>query len=180
MRCVITAPKRFITGAFNILFSFPEEVSLTVDDFRIETLWGDDLGDPRDNLKGGGRHWSFQCYIPENRYGRSRVTLAMLGYSAFPADVMYDTIRSVQIQWGTPILTERTIEIPVWFDYPLQHLRKRNFRISGVGQFQIYRTDGEYLLVIQKRDVGFSVTALGQVVKINGVQAYITESVLEV
>ena len=179
IRCVITVPQKVITGAFNILFSFPQEVFLTTDDFRIEAVEGDPLGDPRDNLKGGGKHWVFQCYIPDARNGRSRVVLDMRGFSATLVEIIYDTVRTVQVEWGTPALMEGKVEIPVSFDFPLRHLRKRNFRLSEALPFQVYRKDAAYVLIVQ-RTVGFSVTAFGHVVKASGVEGYIEESTLEV
>ena len=40
MRGVITAPTKVISGAFTVLFSFPMDVELTVDDVQVETLLG--------------------------------------------------------------------------------------------------------------------------------------------
>ena len=81
IRGVITTPSETITGAFNIIFSFAENVDFTADNFRIETLSGDPLGDPRDTLKGKGNHYMFQCYIPTAKYGRSRISLQLPGVS---------------------------------------------------------------------------------------------------
>ena len=181
IRCVITAPQKVITGAFNILFSFPQEVYLTTDDFRIETLSGDPLGDPRDCLKGEGRHWMCQCYVPTGRSGRSLISLEMRGFLSDLIEIEYDTVNSVMATLLAPVERGRKTEISLFFNYPLQHLRKRNFKFSQPTPFQLYR-DGElYKLVFSKRGEGaLSVRVLGGVVKQNGVEAVIEESILEV
>ena len=178
---VISVPKKVITGAFNILFSFSDAVDFTVDNFSIQTLSGDRLGDPRDNLKGKGNHYVFQCYIPTGRCGRSRVVLDHPQVDDAAVDIEYDTVKVVNATWGTPLRSPQKTEIPVSFDCPLRHLRKRNFRLSQALPFQLYVVDEDYKLVIPKRIEGvLSVRVLGNVVKESGVEGYIAESVLEV
>ena len=183
IRSVITVPKGVITGAFNILFSFAEDVDLRVENFRIETLSGDPLGhDPRNSLKkGNGDHYMFQCYIPKQIYGKSRVFLDLEGAFAKPVDIVYDTINGVWVEWGVPVRVGQKTEIPVSFHVPLRHLRKRNFRFSRAMPFQLYASDTNgYRLVIFNRDNKFSVTAHGTVTKATGVDSFIRRSILEV
>ena len=181
IRGVITAPSETITGAFNIRFAFSEWVDLTADDIQIETLLGDPLGDPRDTLKGKDNHYMLQCYIPTAKRGMSRVSLKLAGVTAKPVDIEYDTVKAVIAEWGVPVKKGLRTEIPISFDAPLQHLRKRNFRLSQPLPFQLF-LDGEgYRLVVSKRIEGvLSVRVLGSVVKESGVEGYIAESVLEV
>ena len=177
VRCVISAPKKIITGAFNILFSFSEDVDFTTDDFRIETLSGDPLGDPRDRLKGIANHFMFQCYIPTAKYGKSQVSLDMPGVSVEPVEIGYDTVRVVKATWGTPVVSLQKTDVLVLFDTPLQHLRKRNFLISKAMPFKIYRRGDGYLVSVQNRGVPFSIEVAGLITKASGVDGYIEKSV---
>ena len=177
VRCVISAPKKIITGAFNILFSFSEDVDFTTDNFRIEMLSGDPLGDPRDRLKGKANHYMFQCYIPVAKYGRSRISLDMLDAWAEPVEIEYDTVRVVKAEWGTLVRKRQGVEIPVSFDTPLKHLRKRNFLISKSMPFQLYRRGDAYVVSVQNRGVPFSIEVAGLITKASGVDGYIEKSV---
>lgn len=181
MRCVITVPQKIVTGAFNILFSFSEAIDFRVEDFDVDRLFGDPLGDPRDNLKGNGNHWVFQCYLPFDRRGRSRVSLNLSDVTSRPVEVDYDTIRTVRATWLTPVQMDKTTEVILFFDSPLRHLKKRHFRLSRPLPFQIYRVGDAYKIVIQGRvSHALSVSVSGSVVKANGAQGYIEESVLEI
>ena len=100
---------------------------------------------------------------------------------AKPVEIAYDTVKVVKATWGTPVVSPQKTEIPISFDAPLQHLRKRNFRLSQALPFQLYRFGEGYKIVIPKRIQGvLSVQVLGSVVKESGVEAVIAESILEV
>ena len=180
VRCVITAPTTIITGAFNILFAFSEPFWFIFEDIRVKVLEGDSLGDSRDMLHGSGNHYMLQCYVPPDRLGRSEISLDIPGLvTASPVEITYDTVKSVAPEWGRPVVRGLFTEVPITFDVPLRHLRKRHFRLSPAVPYQIYRTDDGYRLSV-KRHGGFSVRVAGEVVKLNGVQAFIEKSVLEV
>ena len=180
VRCVINVPSGTITGAFNILFAFSEPFGIIVEDIQVKTLEGDSLGDPRDTLRGSGNHYMLQCYVPPNTRGKSEIALEVPGLVvANPVIVEYDTVKVVKAEWGTPVVKGQTTEIPIAFDADLRHLRKRNFRLSPAVPYQIYHLDGGYRLSV-RRSGGFSVAVMGNVVKTNGVEALIQESVLEV
>ena len=181
IQCVLTVPQKVITGAFNILFSFAQEVYLTRDDFRIETLEGDPLSDPRDCLKGQGKHWMCQCYVPTGIAGKSLIWFEMKGFSTRIIEIEYDTVKTVEATWLDPIVEGQKRTLPLFFNYPLRHLRKRNFRFSQPTPFQLYRAGDLYQIVFSKKvEGGLSVQVGGSVVKQNGVEAVIAESVLEV
>ena len=179
--CVITVPQEVIRGAFNILFSFPQEVYMVRDDFRIETVSGDPLGDPRDCLKGEGKHWMCQCYVPTGIAGKSLVYLDMRGFASELIEIQYDTDPSVEATWFKPVVNGDKIEISLFFNYPLRHLHKRNFKFSQPTPFQLYRDGILYKIVFYKKIEGrLSVKVGGAVVKQNGVKSVIEDSVLEV
>ena len=180
IRCIITVQK-VVSGTFNILFSFPQEVYLTTDDFRIDLIEGDPLGDPRDKLTGSGKHWMCQCYLPTGIHGKSRIVLDMRGFSARPVEIEYDSMRTITATWLEPVITDQKTELSISFSCPLQHLRKINFKFSKPVSFQLYRVGELYQLVLSKKiRRGFSVTVGGKVVKQNGLKAVIEDNVLEV
>ena len=181
MRCVITAPQEVIKGVFNILFAFPQEVYLTRDDFRIDTVEGDPLGDPRDCLRGEGKHWMCQCYVPTGIAGKSWIELDMRGFSSDIIEVEYDTTKTVTATWLEPVIGDDKTELSLFFNFPLQYLRKINFKFSKPVSFQLYRVGDLYQLVLSKKiRRGFSVRVGGKVVKQNGLKAVIENNVLEV
>ena len=145
----------------------------------MKVLEGDSLGDPRDLLTGRANHYMLQCYVPPNTRGKSEVSLDVPGLVvANPVIIAYDTLKVVNAEWGTPVFQGVT-EIPIAFDAELRHLRKRNFQLSPAVPYQIYQLDDGYRLSV-RRSGGFSVAIMGHVVKTNGVEAVIKESVLEV
>ena len=181
MRCVITAPQKVITGTFNILFAFPQEVYLTRKDFRIDRVSGDPLGDPRDCLMGEGKHWMCQCYVPSNIAGKSWIELDMRGFLSDIIEIEYDTTKNVTATWLEPVTTDDRTELSLFFNSPLQHLRKINFKFSKPVSFQLYRVGELYQLVLSKKNRrGFSVRVGGKVVKENGIKSVIDDNVLEV
>ena len=180
IHCVINAPEKTITGAFTILFAFSLSFEgFFAEDIQVKTIEGDPLGDPRDNLKGRGNHYALQCYVPPNTYGKSEISLDIPDVAVKPVEIVYDTVKVVSPEWGTPVVRGSITEVPITFDVPLRHLRKRHFRLLPAVPYQIYRSDQGYRLSVKRRG-GFSVTVRGQVIKSNGVESVIKKSVLEV
>ena len=180
MRGVITAPIKVISGAFTVLFSFPMDVELTVDDVQVETLLGDALGHPKDNFAGKGNHYHLLCYLPDARAGRSRISVVKEGLNVTPVVIEYDTVRTVSVTWGTPFRRGGKVEIPFSFGEQVRGLTKRNFQVSYPTECQLYGSGDTYSLVIPKARPRFTVSVSGTVQKVNGVQAVIAETVLEV
>ena len=177
---VITVPQKTIIGTFNIIFSFQHPLIFSMADVEIETLLGDALGDSRDCLtKAGDTHYMFQCYIPTGKCGKSRISVNLPDVSVKPVEIVYDTKRVVVATWGTPVKEVNVVHLPVSVDASLRILKKRNFRLSPAVPYQLYRVGTAYQLLITGPFQG-SVTISGNVVKTNGVEAYIQESVLEV
>lgn len=182
MRGVITAPKKIITGAFTVLFAFIRELELTADDVVVETLEGDALGHHKDTFGGGGRNYHLLCYLPDERTGKSRISVNKEGVAVEPVIVAYDTVRSVLPVWGLPFVRNGKIEIPLTFPCPVINLRKRNFQVSETMQRYVYGAGADYHFVVSPSDIaeGFSVTVSGPVQKENGLDAVIQETVVEV
>ena len=181
MKGVITAPKDVITGAFTLRFAFWREIALTMADIQVETLEGDALGHKKDCLAGSGQNYYILCYLPEGRKGKSRISVGKDGFEVPPVVVEYDTIRTVRATYGTPIKQNGKIEIPVSFDAPIQHLKKRNFRLSVPAPFQLYRVSRDaYSVVLPERSSPFRITVSGTVRKQNGnLRASIIETRLQ-
>lgn len=183
MRGVITAPTTVITGAFNVRFSFPQNVDFTADNFHVETLSGDALGDVRDHLKGNGNHYMLMCYIPTEKYGRSRVSLDLevdgAPVDAKPVEIEYDTVRSIVPVWGTPIERGNKVEIPLTLPAPVVNLDKGNFQVSVPARCHLYGSGREYQFVVSATK-DFDVMLLGRVRKENGLEAVIEATVIEV
>ena len=180
MKGVITAPKDVITGAFTLRFAFWREIALTMADIRIETLEGHALGSPKDCFAGSGKDYHILCYLPDGRKGKSRISVAKDGFEVPPVVVAYDTIRTVRATYGTPIKQNGKIEVPVSFDAPIQHLKKRNFRLSVPAPFQLYGTGDTYRVVLPERSSPFRITVSGTVRKRNGnLRASIIETRLQ-
>lgn len=183
MRGVITAPKKVITGAFTLLFSFPSDMVLTAADIQVETIEGDALGHAKDNFGGSGNHYHLLCYLPDARAGKSRFSVTKAGVDVKPVVVEYDTVRTVIATWGTPVKRNRNIEIPVTFDTPIKRLRKQHFRVSEPRcPCQLYGSGDAYDLVVSPARglTRFRVTLSGTVEKTNGLEAVIEANVLEV
>ena len=180
MRGVISVPKGIITGAFNIRLTFIKETELTAADIVVETIEGDALGHTKDNFGGGGANYHILCYIPDARTGKSRISVVKAGLDVRPVIVEYDTVRTVTATWGTPIQRGYKLELPLSFNVPIQGLKKRNFRLSVPTPFQLYGTGDAYSVVLPGRNSPFSVAVSGTVRKMNGIQANIVETVLEV
>ena len=179
MKGVITAPKDVITGAFTLRFAFWREIPLTMADIQVETLEGDALGHKKDCLAGSGQNYYILCYLPEGRKGKSRISVGKDGFEVPPVIVEYDTIRTVRATYGTPIKQNGKIEIPVSFDAPIQHLKKRNFRLSVPAPFQLYGSEDTYRVVLPERNSPFGITVSGRVRKQNGIRASIIETRLQ-
>ena len=143
MKGIITAPEGPITGAFTLRFAFWREIELSMADIHVETLEGHALGSMKDSLSGSGKDYHILCYLPEGRKGKSRISVVKDGFEVPPVTVEYDTIRTVRATYGTPIKQNGKIEVPVSFDTPIQHLKKRNFRLSVPAPFQLYTAHGD-------------------------------------
>lgn len=183
MRGVITAPKKVVTGAFTLLFSFPSDVPLTPADIKVEVLEGDALGHAKDSFGGSGNHYHLLCYLPDTRTGKSRVSVDRAGVNVEPVIVEYDTVRTVLADFGTPVKRNRKIDIPVSFDVPVKRLRKQHFRFSEPrSPYELYGQGDDYDLVVSPpRGVShFEVTVSGTVEKLNGLMAAIVAVPLEV
>lgn len=179
MRGVISVPRNIITGAFNIRFDFIRAIELTAADITVETLEGDALGHTKDSFGGSGASYHILCYLPENRVGRSRISVIKEGFEVEPVEIEYDTLRVVRATWGNPIQRAGKVELPISFDVAIENLRKRNFRFSQATPFQLYGSGDTYSLIFPSRS-GLRVIVSGGVLKSNGVRADIQESELEV
>lgn len=181
MKGVITAPKKVITGAFTVLFSFVRaERMLTFSDIRVETLEGDALGNPKDHLMTNGNDTALLCYLPDQRKGKSRIALSD-DFDVAPVIIAYDTIRTLTPVWGTPVRRHRNIEIPITLSEAV-FLRKQHFRTSAPMRCWLYGTGRDYQFVVapsaaQKR---FSVSVSGTVNRTNGIVAEIQAATVEV
>lgn len=183
MRGVITAPKRVVTGAFTLLFSFPSDTPLTPADIKVETIEGDALGHTKDSFGGSGKHYHLLCYLPDARAGKSRFSVTKAGVRVEPVVVEYDTVRTVIATWGTPVKRNRKIDIPVTLDASIKRLRKQHFRVSEPrSPYQFYGQGDTYELVVSpSRAVKhFRVTISGTVQKTNGLEVVIKRNSLEV
>lgn len=179
MKGIITVPKKVITGAFTMLLTFIRELELTAADVHVETLEGDPLGHAKDSFGGSGRNYHLLCYLPDERSGKSRISVGKAGLEVEPVIVTYDTIRTVHATWGTPIRRGTKVEIPIAFDVAIEQLKKRNFTFSCACPFQLYGSGDTYSLVLPQR-TGQTVTVSGAVRKMNGIRAEISETALEV
>lgn len=183
MRGVITAPKKVITGAFTLLFSFPSDIPLTLTDIKTETLDGHALGHAKDNFAGSGNHYHLLCYLPDARAGKSKFSVVKAGVTVEPVIVEYDTVRTVIATWGTPVQRNGKIDIPVTFDASVKRLRKQHFRVSEPrSPFQLYGSGDAYELVVSppRGLTRFRVTIAGTLQKTNGLEALIEGIPLEV
>ena len=182
MKGVITAPKKIITGAFTILVTFIRPIELTAADVVVKTLEGDALGCPKDSFGGSGANYHILCYIPDERAGKSRISVTKEGIDVAPVEIIYDTVRTVRATWGTPIPRGSKVELPIAFDVAIQNLKKRNFRLSRPGPYQLYGADATYSLLIPAAlsEKGLTIAVLGTVKKANGIRASIQGTLLEV
>ena len=182
IRGVIIAPKKVITGAFTLRFSFWREIEFSMADIRVETLEGDALGHSKDCFSGSGANYYILCYIPDARSGKSRISVDKEGVAVEPVIVEYDTVKTVTATWGTPIRRGSKLELPIAFDVPIQKLKKRNFRCSQPCPYQLYGSDANYTLVIpsQISETPWTLTAYGTVQKANGIPAVVTVSSVSV
>ena len=177
MKGVITVPQGIITGAFNVRFDFIRELELTAADVVVETLEGDALEHTKDSFGGSGANYHILCYLPENRAGRSRISVNKEGLAVEPVEIAYDTVRTVRATWGMPIPRGAKVEIPISFSVAIENLKKRNFTLPG--PFQLYGSGNSYSLIVPQR-TGLTVTVSGAVRKLNGVRAEITAAAFEV
>lgn len=183
MKGVIKAPKQVITGAFTMLFSFIRPIEFTAADVHVETIEGDALGCPKDSFGGSGANYYILCYLPDERVGKSRISVRKDGLDVEPVIVTYDTVRTVVATWGTPIRRgNRKVEVPISFDVAIQNLKKRNFRLSIPGPYQLYGADRAYSLLMPAGLVnrGLVLVVFGTVQKHNGIRADIQGTLLEV
>ena len=172
MKGVITAPKQIITGAFTVLFDFIREIELAAADVTVETLEGDALGHTKDTFGGSGANYHILYYLPDERSGKSRISVNKDALAVEPVIVTYDTVRTVQATWGTPIRRGTKVEIPISLGVAVEHLQKRNFTFSAPCPFQLYGSGKRYSLIVPQR-TGLIVTVSGAVRKSNGVRAEI-------
>ena len=150
------------------------------DDIAVETLEGDPLGHTKDRLGGQGANYHLLCYIPDERQGKSRISVDKERLTADPIVVEYDTVRTVRARFTDPVRRGLKIEIPVSFGFPIQHLKKRNFSFSVPTPYQIYGTASGYQLRIPARSGEIRITISDAIRKQNGVPAEIQEQRLEV
>lgn len=178
----LTAPVRVITGAFTILVTFIREIELTAADIHVETLEGDALGCPKDSFGGSGANYHILCYIPGARAGKSRISVRKDGLAVEPVIVEYDTVKTVIATWGTPIPRGSKVELPISFNVAIHNLKKRNFRLSTPGPYQIYGERNTYSLLVPAAlvDAGLAVVVFGTVRKASGVDARIARARFEV
>ena len=92
-------------------------------------LEGDALGHKKDNFGGSGANYHLLCYIPDARTGKSRISVVKEGLEVEPVIVEYDTVRTVQSTWGSPMKRGSKIEIPVFFGTEIRNL-KRSISLS--------------------------------------------------
>ena len=182
MKGVITVPKKVITGAFTILLTLIREIELTAADVHVETLEGDGLGHTKDSFKGAGKNYHLLCYLPDERKGKSRISIVKDGLIVAPVIVEYDTVRTVHATWGQPVKRNRKIDIPVTLDTPVKRLRKQHFLVSEPMLSQLYGSGDTYNLVVSpsRAQARFQVTLSGTVQKANGLEAVIEAIYLEV
>lgn len=182
MRGVITVPKKVITGAFPILLTLIREIELTADAVHVETLEGHALGHHKDSFAGAGKNYHLLCYLPDERKGKSRISVVGEGLDVPSVIVEYDTVRTVHATWGQPVKRNRKIDIPVTLDAPVKRLRKQHFQVSEPMPCQLYGSGDTYNLVVSPARglTGFRVTLSGTVQKTNGLEAVIEKSFLEV
>ena len=74
--------------------------------FMLETLEGDALGHTKDSFKGAGKNYHLLCYLPDERKGKSRISIVKDGLIVAPVIVEYDTVRTVHATWGAACQTE--------------------------------------------------------------------------
>ena len=92
---VISAPRKIITGAFNVRFTFQREIELTVADVVVNTLEGDALGHTKDSFGGSGENYHLLCYLLDGIKGKSRISVVNDGLDVESVIVEYDTVRTV-------------------------------------------------------------------------------------
>lgn len=177
---VISAPKGIITGAFTILLTFIREIELTADAIHVETLEGDPLGHTKDNFAGSGKAYHILCYLPDARKGKSRISVP--GFDVPPVIVEYDTIRTIIPTWGAPFKRKGKVELPLLLSEDIVGLRKKHFSISESMLSVLYGSGSEYQFVVSpsSTQTEFSVSVSGSVKKLNGLEAVIQKTVLEV
>lgn len=179
MRGTIKAPRKIITGAFNIILTFQREVELTIDDIVVELIEGDPLGNIKDSFGGSGKNYHILCYVQDSIQGRSRISIS--GFDVSPVEITYDTMHEIIPLWGQPFRKSNKIEIPLTFPSPIRNLRKGNFQISRSIQHYLYGSDQSYqLLLVPKTNEDFSITVSGNVEKSNGIAVSIDPTVIEV
>ena len=188
VRCVMTAREKTVIGKSNIRLTFARKIQgLDLSNVEIETVSGDPIGEDV-TVWGRGGDWYITCKIPDTCIGISEVSLTgsviangvIETIDARSVRIAYDTVKTVDVTFGSPIKRGRKIEIPVSFDTPIQHLKKRNFRFSRAIPFQLYGASDSYSLVLSDKGKPLTVSVFGLVKKINGVDVKIMESVLEV
>lgn len=182
MRGVISVPSGIITGAFNIRLTFIREIELTADAIHVETLEGDALGHEKDNFGGEGKDYHILCYLPDERKGKSRISVVKEGVDVPPVIVEYDTVRSLTPVWGTPVKRNAKIEIPLTLPEAVTGLRKQNFSVSEAVPCFLYGSGHTYQFVVapSPAQTDFSVSVAGRVRKMNGLRADIQRTILEV
>lgn len=175
----IEVSQKVITGAFTILFTFQRDIDFTMDDIVVETLEGDSLGHAKDSFGGIGNAYFVICYLPDMRAGVSVISVEKAGVQVDPVVVEYDTIKRVNVTWGTPVKNTNRIGLPVHLDVPLQILKKRHFQLSPATPFQLYGSGDSYRIVMVPKQKTV-VSIQGAVKKQNGIDAVIERSVFEV
>ena len=110
IKCVISVPRQTITGLFNTRLAFARPIdTLNASNIGIKTLVGDTVGLEYE-IRGKGRNWYIAHKIPDNRVGRSEISLigsvTVNGISetidARTAILHYDTRRRVRCVMTAP------------------------------------------------------------------------------
>lgn len=180
VRGTIRVPQRVITGPFSLNISLQRDVEISPEDILFETVEGDPLGHNRDRFfSGDGANYSAYCYIEEQRQGISIVSLDTAGVNVLPQLIQYDTIRKVGVLWGAPVQRGNKLDIPFTLSEPVHLLRKRNFSFERNTPFQIYSLENNRHKVVCNSGTN-KIIIKGNVRKSNGVEAILTESVLEI
>lgn len=181
MKGIIVAPKKIITGAFNIRLEFIRPIELSSDDVRVETLEGAALGHTKDRFTGEGARYLMLSYPPEGAAGKSRISVP--GHDVPAVEIEYDTVREIDAVFLDPSLSEsgQRVEVPVLcVGVAIQRLRKSNIEVSPGMRIQIYGEDGEWTVSVKAKKTPVSLKTVGRVRKTNGVRASLREDTIRV
>ena len=185
IKCVISVPLKTITGLFNIRFALARPIeTLDASNIGIKTLVGDTVGLEYE-IRGKGRNWYSVHKIPDNRVGRSEISLigsiTVNGTSetidARTAILHYDTRRMVRCVMTAP---QKTVigksNIRLTFARNVQGLNLSNVNIKTVSgdamgeDVRVWGEDGNWYITckVPHACVGMSEISLTGSVIANG------------